>query len=57
MGSEMCIRDSYHHARFGGARISPAAGSAINVEFFCLSVVQGIGLYDLLNDVTADDRE
>ena len=30
----------YHHARFGGARISPAAGVAKNVEFFsvCLSV-------------------
>ena len=28
----------YHHAKFGGARISPAAGVAENVEFFCLSV-------------------
>jgi len=29
----------YHHAKFGGARISPAAGSAKNVEFFvCLFV-------------------
>ena len=29
----------YHHANFGGARISPAAGVAKNVEFFvCLSV-------------------
>ena len=29
----------YHHAKFGGARISPAAGVAKNVEFFvCLSV-------------------
>jgi len=29
-----------HHAKFGGARISPAAGVAKNVEFFfvCLSV-------------------
>jgi len=27
----------YHHARFGGARISPAAAVAKNVEFFCLS--------------------
>ena len=26
----------YHHAKFGGARISPAAGLAKNVEFFCL---------------------
>ena len=29
----------YHHAKFGEARISPAAGAAKNVEFFvCLSV-------------------
>ena len=31
----------YLHAKFGGARISPAAGAAKNVEFFlsvCLSV-------------------
>jgi len=28
----------YHHAKFGGARISPAAEAAKNVEFFCLSV-------------------
>ena len=28
----------YHHVKFGGARISPAAGVAKNVEFFCLSV-------------------
>ena len=29
----------YHHAKFGGARISRAAGVAKNVEFFvCLSV-------------------
>ena len=31
----------YHRAKFGGARISPAAGMAKNVEFFlsvCLSV-------------------
>ena len=31
----------YHHAKFRGARISPAAGVAKNVEFFyfvCLSV-------------------
>jgi len=27
-----------HHAKFGGARISPAAGAAKNVEFLCLSV-------------------
>ena len=29
----------YHHIMFGGARISPAAGAAKNVEFFvCLFV-------------------
>ena len=28
----------YHRAKFGGARISPAAGAAKNVEFVCLSV-------------------
>ena len=28
----------YHHAKFGGARISPAAVVAKNVEFFCQSV-------------------
>ena len=27
----------YHHAKFGGARISPAAGVAKNV-IFCMSV-------------------
>ena len=32
----------YHRAKFGGARISPPAGAAKNVEFFlsvCLSVM------------------
>jgi len=29
----------YHHTKVGGARITPAAGVAKNVEFFvCLSV-------------------
>jgi len=28
----------YHHAKFGGARISPAAGAAKNVEFLCVFV-------------------
>jgi len=28
----------YHHAKLGGAPISPAAGMAKNVEFFILSV-------------------
>ena len=25
----------YHHAKFGGAQISPAARAAKNAEFFC----------------------
>jgi len=28
----------YHHAKFGGARISPAARVAKNVQSFCLFV-------------------
>ena len=28
----------YHHAKFGGDRISSADGAVKNVEFFCLSV-------------------
>ena len=32
------------HAKFGGARISPAAGMAKNVEFFCLSVCLSVML-------------
>ena len=40
----------YHHAKFGGARISPAAGAAKNVEFFCLSVCLFVCLFlTLLN--------
>ena len=37
----------YHHAKFGGARISPAAGVAKNVEFFfvCLSVCLFVCLF------------
>jgi len=35
----------YHHAKFGGARISPAAGTAKNVEFcVCLSVCLSVTL-------------
>ena len=37
----------YHHAKFGADRISPAAGVAKNVEFFCLSVCVSV---TLLND-------
>ena len=42
-GARTCSKVLYHHAKFGGARISPAAGAAKNVEFFvclfvCLSV-------------------
>ena len=41
----------YHHAKFGGARISPAAGVAKNMEFFvCLSVCLFVCLFvKLLN--------
>ena len=39
----------YHHAKFGGARISPAAGVAKNVEFFCLFVCLSILSVTLLN--------
>jgi len=37
----------YHHAKFGGARISPVAGAAKNVEFFCLSVCLSIALLNV----------
>ena len=39
-----------HHAKFGGARISPAAGVAKNVEFFlsvCRSVCLSITLLNV----------
>jgi len=36
----------YHHAKFGGDLISPAAGVAKNVEFFvCLSVCLSVCLF------------
>ena len=35
----------YHHAKFAGARISPAAGVAKNVEFFYLSVCLSVCLF------------
>jgi len=37
----------YHLAKFGGARISPAAGAAKNVEFFCLSVCLSVTLLNV----------
>jgi len=37
----------YHHAKFGGARISPAAGVAKNVEFFCLSLCLSVTLLNV----------
>ena len=44
----MCIRDSYHPAKFGGDRISPAAGVAKNVEFFvCMSVCLSVTLLNV----------
>jgi len=42
----------YHRAKFGGARISPAAGAAKNVEFFvCLSVCLSVCLFVTLLNV------
>ena len=41
----------YHHAKFGGARISPAARVAKNVEFFCLSVCLFVCLFVTLLNV------
>jgi len=40
----------YHHAKFGGARISPAAGAAKNVECF-LSVCLLVCLFVTLLNV------
>ena len=37
----------YHHAKFGGARISPTAGVAKNVEFFCLFVCVSVTLLNV----------
>ena len=40
----------YRHAKFGGARISPAAVAAKNVEFFkavCLSVCLSVTLLNV----------
>jgi len=37
----------YHLAKFGGARISPAAGAAKNVESFCLFVCLSITLLNV----------
>jgi len=36
-----------HHAKFGGAWISPAAGTAKNVESFCLSVCLSVMLLNI----------
>ena len=41
----------YHHAKFGGARISPAAAAAKNVEFFILSVCLSVCLFVTLLNV------
>ena len=37
----------YHRAKFGGARISPTAGAAKNVEFFCLFVYLFVALLNV----------
>ena len=41
----------YHHAKFGEARISPAAGVAKNVEFFILFVCLFVCLFVTLLNV------
>jgi len=41
----------YHRAKFGWARISPAAGVTKNVEFFCLSVSLSVCLFVTLMNV------
>jgi len=42
----------YHRAKFGGARISPAAGTAKNVEFFvCLFLCLSVCLFVTLLNV------
>jgi len=40
----------YHHAKFGGARISPAAGAAKNVEFFVCLFVTLLNIRDCVPD-------
>jgi len=45
----------YHHAKFGGDRISPAAGAAKNVQFFCLSVTLFLSVTLLNVRVCASD--
>jgi len=50
----------YHHAKFGGAWISPAAGEAKNVEFFCLFVclfVTLLNVRDCVPDFTMNAVE
>jgi len=37
----------YHLAKCGGARVSPAAGVATNVEFFCLLVCLSVTLLNV----------
>ena len=47
----------YHHAKFGVARISPAGGVAINVQFFCLSVCLSVLLSVSLSVRHAFERQ
>ena len=37
----------YHHAKSGGAGISPAAGVAKNVELFCMFVCLSVTLLNV----------
>jgi len=39
----------YHHAKFGGARISPTAGVAKNGELFCLFVCLSVMLLNVMD--------
>ena len=54
LAAKLCVRPPnmlevlYYHATFGGARISPAAGAAKNVEFFvCLFVCLSVTLLNV----------
>ena len=47
----------YHHAKFGGARISPAAGVAKNVEVFVCLVCLYVCLFVCLFVRNAFERQ
>jgi len=41
------LEELYHHAKFGGVRISPDAWVATNVEFLCLSVCLSVTILNV----------